>query len=203
MGNSKNSHIYLVDDDASFRISLEDAFGSLGFNVHSFSSANDFLESQDLCWPAVLVSDMRMPGKSGVELQQSLVDAALGIPIIFISGESSLQEAITGMKLGAVDFIQKPFAMEELISAIERALEQQRANLTKNYKNIAREEKLKRLAPRERQVCDLLVKGYTNPKIAFELYLSIETVKQYKKNIYQKLNLEDLAGLIAFMRQES
>lgn len=192
----------MVDDDASYRASLTDAFSSLGYQVHPFDCATSFLENQDIFWPAVLVSDMRMPGKSGVELQQSLVDAALGIPIVFISGESTVQEAITGLKMGAIDFLQKPFAMEALVAAVEKSLENQRVSLAKSYKSIAREEKLKRLAPREREVCELMVLGYANPKIAFQLYLSIETVKQYKKNIYQKLGIEDLAGLIAFMRQE-
>lgn len=202
MTTAKNSHIYLVEDDASYRVSLTEAFTLLEYQVHPFDCATSFLDNQDILWPAVLVSDMRMPGKTGVELQQNLIDAALGIPIIFISGESTVQEAITGLKLGAIDFLQKPFAMESLVGAVEKALEKQRISLAKTYKLITREERLKRLAPREREVCELMVLGHTNPKIAFQLYLSIETVKQYKKNVYEKLGIEDLAGLIAFMRQE-
>ena len=203
MSTAKNSHIYLVDDDASFRASLKEAFSSLGYQVHVFESADAFLEYEDIAWPAVLVSDVRMPGKSGVQMQQSLVDANFEIPIVFISGEITIHEVISGMKLGAIDFLQKPFAMEALVATVEKALERQRVSLAKSYKAIAKEEKLKRLAPREREVCDLIVLGHTNPKIAFQLYLSIETVKQYKKNIYQKLAIEDLAGLIALMRQDN
>ena len=138
MSTAKNSHIYLVDDDASFRASLKEAFSSLGYQVHVFESADAFLEYEDIAWPAVLVSDVRMPGKSGVQMQQSLVDANLGIPIVFISGEITIQEVISGMKLGAIDFLQKPFAMEALVATVEKALERQRVSFAKSYKVIAK-----------------------------------------------------------------
>jgi FixJ family two-component response regulator len=202
MTKSSQNYIYLVDDDESFRESLVNAFASLSYKVHAFASADAFLEHQDILWPAVLISDVRMPGKSGIELQTCLLDENLGIPMVFLTGEASVDEAITALKRGAIDFIQKPFNMEVLLSVIEKAFEKQKESLAKKHKAIVRNERLGRLTPREREVCDLIVKGYANPKIAFTLYLSIETVKQYKKNIYQKLDLEDLAGLIAFMQQE-
>ena len=200
MNSANPSHIYLVDDDASFRSSLNGAFVSLGYQVKTFASADEFLSHQDIAWPAVLISDMRMPGKSGVELQQKLIDEALGIPIVFISGESTLDEAVRVLKQGAIDFIQKPFNMEELLEVIEAAIEKQKLGLAKKYKTIVREERLARLAPRERDVCKLMVRGFSNPKLAQELNLSLETIKQYKQNVYGKLGIDDLASLIAFMQ---
>lgn len=200
MSTINGNYIYLIDDDASFRDSLEQALRMLGYHVKSYSSAESFLGIEDISWPALIISDMRMPGRSGVELQKRIIEENLGIPMLFISGESSLDEAVTSMRQGAVDFLQKPFNMEALLKVVEAAFEQQRINLVKSHKTIIREQKLTRLAPREREVCDLMAKGYTNPKIAVELELSIETVKQYKKNIYNKLAIEDLAELIALMR---
>ena len=199
MYSANPSYIYLVDDDASFRSSLNGAFVSLGYQVKTFASADEFLAHPDIAWPAVLVSDMRMPGKSGVELQKKLIDEALGIPIVFISGESTLEEAVRGLKQGAIDFIQKPFNMEDLLRTIEASIEKQRQNLAKKYKLIVKEERLARLAPRERDVCVLMAKGFSNPKMADILQLSVETIKQYKQNVFGKLGIEDLAGLIAFM----
>jgi FixJ family two-component response regulator len=195
-------YIYLVDDDEPFRQGLNNALKSLDYKVQAFESADAFLEHQDILWPAILISDVRMPGKTGIELQKRLLDENLGIPVIFITGEASVEEAVAGLKRGAIDFIQKPFNMEVLLSVIEKAFEKQRDSLAKKHKAIIRNERLGRLAPREREVADLIVQGYANPKIAFSLYLSIETVKQYKKNIYSKLGVEDLASLMAFMREE-
>jgi len=200
MNSANPSYIYLVDDDASFRSSLNGAFVSQGYQVKTFASADEFLALSDIAWPAVLISDMRMPGKSGVELQQKLLDEALGIPMVFISGESTVDEVIRGFKQGAIDFIQKPFNMEHLLKVIEAAIEKQRQNLSKKYKSIVKDERLTRLAPRERDVCVLMVKGFSNPKMAEALQLSVETIKQYKQNVYGKLGIEDLAGLIAFMQ---
>jgi FixJ family two-component response regulator len=200
MYEKNSSYIYLVDDDSSFRHSLESALVSLGYQVKSFASADDFLKYQDIAWPAVLISDMRMPGTSGVELQEKLVDAALGIPIVFISGESTVGEVIRGFKQGAIDFIQKPFNMELLIQVLETSIEKQKVSLSKKYKVVVREERLSRLTPREAEVLKLMVRGFANPRLAQDLNLSIETIKQYKQNVYEKLGIDDLAGLIAFMQ---
>lgn len=200
MSSENKGYLYIVEDDISFRDSLRLAFISLGYQVWVFGSSKELLEFPNICWPAVLISDVRMPGRSGVELQQDLIEASLGIPVIFMSGESTLQEAILGMKQGAIDFLQKPFAMESLLLSVERALELQRVNLARAYRESVRTERLKRLAPREREACQLMTQGYANPRMAIEMGLSLETVKQYKKNVYTKLGIDDLAALIAFMR---
>ena len=200
MSSENKGYLYILDDDASFRDSLRHAFVSLGYQVWVFGRAQELLQFSNICWPAVLITDVRMPGKSGVELQQDLIEANLGIPLIFMSGESTVQEAILGMRQGAIDFLEKPFAVEALLVSVERALELQRVNLAKTYRESVRTERLKRLAPREREACQLMTQGYANPRIAIEMGLSLDTVKQYKKNVYTKLGVGDLAALIAFMQ---
>ena len=200
MSSENKGYLYILDDDASFRDSLRHAFVSLGYQVWVFGSPQELLQFSNICWPAVLITDVRMPGKSGVELQQDLIEANLGIPLIFMSGESTVQEAILGMRQGAIDFLEKPFAVEALLVSVERALELQRVNLAKTYRESVRTERLKRLAPREREACQLMTQGYANPRIAIEMGLSLDTVKQYKKNVYTKLGIGDLAALIAFMQ---
>ncbi len=200
MSSEIKGYLYIVDDDVSFRDSLRLAFISLGYQVLVFGSSKELLEFPNICWPAVLISDVRMPGRSGVELQQDLIEASIGIPMIFISGESTLQEAILGMKRGAIDFLEKPFAMESLLLSVERALELQRVNLARTNRESVRTERLKRLSPREREACQLMTQGYSNPRMTIEMGLSLDTVKQYKKNVYTKLGLDDLADLIAFMQ---
>ena len=200
MSSENKGYLYILDDDASFRDSLRHAFVNLGYQVWVFGSPQELLQFSNICWPAVLITDVRMPGKSGVELQQDLIEANLGIPLIFMSGESTVQEAILGMRQGAIDFLEKPFAVEALLVSVERALELQRVNLAKTYRESVRTERLKRLAPREREACQLMRQGYANPRIAIEMGLSLDTVKQYKKNVYTKLGIGDLAALIAFMQ---
>lgn len=200
MSSQNNHFIYLIDDDDSFRLSLEGAFIALGYTVHSFKSVDSFFQHENICWPAIIITDVRMPEKTGIDLQQRLIDENYGLPLIFISGESSLAEAITGMRRGAIDFLQKPFNMEDLLKIISNSFENQKSHLAKAHKRIIRDATLNRLAPREREVCELMAMGFSNPKMAQQLTLSIETIKQYKKSVYEKLNLGDLAELIAFMR---
>jgi len=199
----KGHHIYLVEDNDSFRVSLNNAFTTLGYTVHGFESASSFLACKEFFWPALLICDVRLPQISGVELQKKLLDEGLGMPIIFVSGESTLQEGITGMKQGAIDFLIKPFKMPDLLRLVVQTFEKQLQELTEQYKLISKEEKLQRLAPREREVCELMSKGYANPEMAQELQISVETIKQYKKNIYSKLEVESLATLVALIQRSS
>lgn len=192
----KKGYIYLVEDDHSFRESVRCALLTQGYEIFIFDCPLKLMSNLHFQWPAVLVSDVRMPNRSGVELQQDLIDAQIEIPIIFISGESTIQEAIVGMKKGAIDFILKPFQPEKLILSIDKALEKQRIEYQRICKEKKRVMQLAKLAPREAEVSQLMIRGFGNQKIATHLNLSVETVKQYKKNIFRKLDLKDLAGLI-------
>lgn len=188
--------IYLIDDDDSLRESLTQMLRFMGYQVKAFNSAKAFLiePAQDI--PAVVLTDMRMPDMSGVDLQAVLASRGRKIPIIFISGESSMTQAITAMKGGAIEFLQKPISREELLSAIARGMQIDISAMELVIKKTGLEERLKTLSPRERQTFDLLAMGYNNTELVEALGVAMYTAKQYKNEVMRKLNLRSLAELI-------
>lgn len=189
--------IYLIEDDISLQESIADILEFKKYHVKSFANANDFLKSLDInIAPAIVVSDMRMPGLDGIELQRLLIEDYRPIPIVFISGESTVSQSITAMKKGAVDFLLKPFEVDELINAIDRGLEIDRNNMQKTIKKNELEDNLQKLSPREREVFNLLCKGFSNSEITQELQISLPTAKQYKSEVMRKLNAKSIAELI-------
>jgi FixJ family two-component response regulator len=138
-----------------------------------------------------------MPDMSGVELQAELVQRGRAIPIIFISGESTVQQTVTAMKQGAIEFLVKPFERDELLSAVIRGLEQDTLHMHQYVEKKTLEEGLKTLAPREREVFELLSLGLNNAEIQEKLQISLPTTKQYKSEVMRKLNLRSLSQLIA------
>jgi FixJ family two-component response regulator len=153
--------------------------------------------------PAIVISDMRMPGMSGIEMQQALLDRGRNIPFVFISAESTLSQGITAMKQGAVDFLIKPFEREELlavvIKAMERDIRQMQAFIQQNKLTQA----LARLSRREKEVYGLLVQGYANQQIMDNLGIGLHTAKQYKSEVMRKLGVSSLAELIEFQTQQA
>ena len=188
--------IYLIDDDDSLRDSLSQMLRFMGFQVKAFNSAKAFLiePAQDI--PAVVLTDMRMPDMSGVEMQEVLASRGRKIPIIFISGESSMSQAITAMKHGAIEFLQKPISREELLVAISRGMQMDIEAMQLVIKKSALDERLKALSPRERKTFELLSKGYSNAELVQELGVALYTAKQYKKEVMNKLHLRSLSELI-------
>lgn len=188
--------IYLIDDDDSLRESLSQMLRFMGYQVKAFNSAKAFLiePAQDI--PAVVLTDMRMPDMSGVEMQEVLASRGRKIPIIFISGESSLSQAITAMKQGAIEFLQKPISREELLAAIARGMQIDIDAMQLVIKKSSLDERLKALSPRERKTFDLLAKGYSNAELVEELGVALYTAKQYKKEVMHKLHLRSLSELI-------
>ncbi len=193
----QQGHIFLIEDDLSLKESIADILEFKQYQVKSFENAGDFLKTLDSnIAPAVIVSDMRMPGIDGIELQRLLSEDYRAIPIIFISGESTVSQSITAMKKGAIDFLLKPFEIEELISAIERGLAIDRTNMQKTIKKNELDSNLHKLSPRELEVFNLLCKGFSNSEIVEELQISIPTAKQYKSQVMRKLNAKTIAELI-------
>ena len=190
-------HIFLIDDDESMRTVLKGMLEFLGFQVHVYVSAVEFLKVSMKAAPAVIITDMQMPDMSGVELQAELLKRGRQIPIIFISGESTLPETISAMKQGAIDFLLKPFERDQLLSAVVRGLEQDVAYMRSYLDQVALEEGLKTLSRREREVFELLAVGFNNSQIQETLHISLPTAKQYKSEVMRKLNLSSLAHLIA------
>ena len=194
--NSKK-YIFLVEDDDELRSDLERALQFCGYTIFSFANPEQFLLEFKPLVPAVLITDMRMPKQSGIQLQAELIDKGHKIPIIFISGESSDEQIVKAFKNGAFDFLLKPFSREAFLSAVARAIEQDTNAMQELIRKSQLTEALKTLSPRERQVFELLAKGYGNKELVDELGISLPTVKEYKSEVMYKLRLRSLAELIA------
>ena len=185
--------IHLIEDDASQRDSIESLLNFKGYITKPYSKAKDFLKNAHFERPAIVISDIRLPDISGVELHQALIEKDINIPIIFISGEASIQQSIDAMKQGAIEFLVKPFEIDELINAVTKAI---RIELKEINLNLL----LKNLSPRELEVYRLLVEGFNNQELLDKLHLSLPTVKQYKSEVMRKLNVKSLSKLIELAR---
>jgi FixJ family two-component response regulator len=193
---SADATVFVVDDDTSVRTALKRLIGSLGFKVETFGSAHAFLKQEPPDGPACLVLDVRMPAMSGLELQQRLTTAGLGMPIIFISGHGSIPMSVQAMKAGALDFIEKPFEDQKLIDAINLAIKKNKKFRTQQaeIKNLQR--RVDSLTPREHEVFRLVVSGMLNKQIAYDLGLSEKTVKVHRARVMGKMKAKSLADLV-------
>ena len=194
---SGQSFVFLVEDDEDLRSDLEHALQVSGYTTFAFANPEQFLSAFEPLTPAVLVTDMRMPKKSGVQLQADLLEKGHQFPIVFISGASSDEQIVKAFKSGAFDFLLKPFGRDAFLSAVARAMEQSKTVMHKANHQIRLAAALKTLTPRERQVFGLMAKGYDNKQLVNELGLALPTVKQYKSEVMEKLGLSSLTDLIA------
>lgn len=197
----KPRYIFLLEDNNQLRADLARILESCGFNVLQYANAQSFLDDFSQVAPAVVVTDMRMPGLSGVDLQERLIAGGRKIPIIFISGESTDAQIVSAMKNGAVDFLLKPFSRESLLNAVEKGIEMDTLAMQKLVKKIAFEQKLKILSPRELETFHLLVLGFNNLQIMNQLGVSLPTAKQYKSAVMHKLDLSSVAELLSLKLQ--
>ncbi len=181
--------IHLVEDDVSQRDSIESLLVFKGYITQSYSSANDFLKNAPFERPAVVIVDIQLPDISGIDLHRILIEKKITIPIIFISGEASIQQSIDAMKQGAIEFLVKPFEIDLLLDAVHKASE---IELKETNLNLL----LKNLSPREYEVYKLLLEGFNNQELIDKLHLSLPTVKQYKSEVMRKLNVKSLSKLI-------
>ena len=191
-----NAIIFVVDDDTSLRNAVKRLIRTLVFTVETFDSAQAFLTHEPHDGPACLVLDIRMPGTSGIQLQERLAKAGVQMPIIFITGHGNIPMSVKAMKAGAVDFIEKPFEDQQLIDAIHVAiarsnqLRKQQAELNKL------QQRVDSLTPREHEVFRLVASGMLNKQIAFDLGLSEKTVKIHRSRVMQKMKAASLADLV-------
>lgn len=190
-------YVYLLDDNQQLRADLARTLEFCNFTVFQFSNAEEFLNQYSQLVPAVIVTDMRMPGLTGVELQEKLAMMGRKMPMIFISGESTDVQIVTAMKNGAVDFLLKPFSRESLLSAVAKGIEIDSKGMQKLVKKASFDQKLKILSPRELQVFNLLALGLNNNELMDELKIALPTVKQYKSEVMYKLRLRSVSELIA------
>ena len=194
---SGSKYVFLVEDDDELRSDLERALKFCGYTVFAFANPEQFLSQFKPLVPAVLVTDMRMPKQSGIQLQAELIAKGHKIPIIFISGESTDEQIVKAFKNGAFDFLLKPFSRESFLSAVAKAIEQDSIAMHELIRETSIAVALKTLSPRERQVFNLLAKGYGNRELVEALGISLPTVKEYKSEVMHKLRLRSIAELIA------
>lgn len=190
-------YVFLVEDDDELRSDLERALNFCGYIVHSFSDAEQFLAAFKPLVPAVLVTDMRMSKRSGLELQSELIEAGHKLPVIFITGDSTDEQIVKSFKNGAFDFLLKPFGREEFLTTVAKAIEQDSIAMQDLMRKSHLSESLKTLSPRQRQVFDLLSKGHNNKELVEKLGISLPTAKEYKSEVMYKLRLRSLSELIA------
>jgi len=188
--------VFVVDDDPSVRTSTERLVRAMGFGVKTFGSAAEFLASPRPEGPACLVLDVRLPGKSGLDLQRELTELGVGIPIIFVTGHGDIPMSVHAMKGGAVEFLTKPYRKNELLAAIRAAIERDRASREERLEARMLRKRYEQLSPREREVMTLVVAGLLNKQIAAELATSERTVKFHRAHIMRKMEAESLAELV-------
>jgi FixJ family two-component response regulator len=196
--NSNNGRptIFIVDDDSAVRDALKLLLRSVGQAVETFGSGQEFLDAYGEDRAGCLVLDIRMPGMSGLELQQKLNERHSILPIIFITGHGDVPMAVEAMQAGAVDFIQKPFRDQDLIDRINQALEKDSNNRAALGERNDIRRRLETLTPREREVLDLVVHGKANKVIAGDLKLSQRTVEIHRARVMEKMQASSLAHLV-------
>ena len=193
---TKVGHIYLIDDDNSMRESLTRMLRDVGYLVEDYASAVKFLETSIPVSPAVILLDMQMPDMTGIELQEKLVKLGRKTPIVFVSGQSHPHQIVQSLKKGAVDFLFKPFNLEELLKAIADAIEFDRRQLKRISLDIETKRDYETLTPREREVCTWLVEGLLNKDIAVKLGTTDATIKVHKARVMSKMHVDSVQTLV-------
>lgn len=200
MNPSICGHVYVVDDNPDIRFYLTDLLRQMGYSIEGYDSAQAFLQQSIDIFPAVLVLDVRMPGMSGVDLQEKMKSLGRHTPIIFISGESESEEIIRAMKGLPIEFLWKPFQIQDLIDAIDRGLAADGANRQDFIQKNEIRRKWLALSARERDVFVLMLAGHTNKGISERLDILPDTAKKHRANILQKMQVPHLADLMALCK---
>lgn len=193
---ASNDIIHVIDDDADVRQSLAFLLTTAGLTVRVHESANAFLKILAEVQEGCIVTDVRMPGIDGIELQRRLIAGGVRLPVIVMTGHGDIALAVEAMKAGAIDFIEKPFDDEVLIAAIKTALARRAGDRERNARAAVVRDRLKLLSERERQVMQGLIAGKPNKVIAYDLGISARTIEIYRANVMAKMQADNLSALV-------
>jgi FixJ family two-component response regulator len=194
--NSQRETVHIVDDDEALRDSLIWLLESEGYSVATHASAEDFLAIWTAQLRGCLLLDVRMPGMSGLELYEKLVGEGSTLPVVFITGHGDVPMAVSALKKGAVDFIEKPFNDRDMLTLIAQCLELDRERSSQRRQDAEVSRRLEQLTGREREVLDLIVAGRLNKQIADALGISIKTVEVHRARVMEKMGVASLAELV-------
>ena len=188
--------VFVVDDDTSVRDALQNLLRSVGLYVQASANAQEFLSSKRPDTPGCLVLDVRLPGASGLDLQRQLIEAHIQIPIVFLTGHGDIPMSVRAMKAGAIEFLTKPFRDQDLLDAVQQAIEQDRVARLQNAEVAALRERYDSLTTREQEVLNLVAQGLLNKQIGGKLQISEPTVKLHRGRVMHKMSADSLASLI-------
>ena len=188
--------VHVIDDDEAARQSLEFLLASADLDVRTYDAANAFLARMGEIEPGCVITDVRMPGMTGIQLLQHLQEVQAGLPVIVITGHGDVPLAVEAIKFGAIDFLEKPFDDEALLTAVRAALKRKNADDSREAERREFAQRVAALSGRERQVLDKLVAGQPNKVIAFDLGISPRTVEIYRANVMTKMQAASLSELV-------
>jgi FixJ family two-component response regulator len=188
--------VFIIDDDASVRRGLEDLLRSVGLEVESFGSAQEFLARKRPDAPGCIVLDVRLPGASGLEFQRVLAESNIHLPVIFISGHGDIPMSVRAIKSGAIEFLTKPLKEQELLDAVHGGIERDRVRRQEAKLVAELRERFNSLTSREQEVLAFVVTGQVNKRIAYELKLSEMTVKVHRSQVMDKMGARSLVDLV-------
>lgn len=193
--------VYVVDDDPSICRALARLFRTVGLSAETFPSAKAFLDHSIPVRPMCLILDIRLPGPSGLDLQEALARAGRDVPIVFITGHGDVPTSVRAMKGGAIDFLQKPFNDQDLLDCVHRALSQSRAKLAERTERTELQDRLDTLTPREREVLLQVITGKLNKQIAGDLGIAEKTIKVHRGRVMQKMRAGSVADLVRMVEK--
>jgi FixJ family two-component response regulator len=193
--------VFVIDDDASIRRALARQLRTAGFDVHTFASAQHYLDQAPQTGIACIVTDVRMPGLSGLDLQASLAEARRELPMVFITGHGDIPTSVQAMKAGAVNFLPKPFTDAEILVAVSEALAQSRALDGARRQDAELHARYQSLTPREREVFALVAAGLLNKLVADRLAIAEKTVKIHRGRVMEKMGAASVADLVRMARR--